>query len=274
MGESGSHNDEEKTHHGGGLLSSNKLFYALAIAVFAVLAFNQIQLSSLNAAAASQAILLSSQQQIAAAQSQVAAQAQPAAAQAQAAAAPVQAGSTVNLQELADKVIPQGVPAIYGTELGVTYSDPVNSMNTLAALDDGKGLPDTIQNQRYVSIASQMACEYCCGANTLIAGDGSAACGCAHSYAMRGLAKYLVVKHGSEFTDEQILAELGKWKTLFFPKQILTKAIEFSSAGKDISIIDLTSNEFRGFTAPAQAASGGQSAVGSIANLPNMVGGC
>ncbi len=281
MGESGSHKDEEKTHHEhheGGLLSSNKLFYALAIAVFAVLAFNQLQLSSLNVAAASQAILLSSQQQqLAAAQSQAATQAQPAAAaqvQSAAAAAPAQAGSTINLQELADKVIPQGVPAIYGTELGVTYSDPVNSMNILAALDDGKGLPDPVMNQRYVSIASQMACEYCCGANTLIAGDGSAACACAHSYAMRGLAKYLVVKRGSEFTDEQILAELGKWKTLFFPKQILTKAIEFSSAGKDISIIDLTSNEFRGFKAPAQAASGGQSAVGNIANLPNMVGGC
>ena len=271
MGETGSHKDEEKTHHEGGLLSSNKMFYALAIAVFAVLALNQMQISSLNPAAASQSILLSVQeQQLSAA----AAQAQPAAAQSQATAAPAQAGSTINLQELADKVIPQGVPAVYGTELGVTYSDPVNSMNALAALDDGRGLPDATMNQRYVSIASQMACEYCCGANTLIAGDGSAACACAHSYAMRGLAKYLIVKHGSEFTDEQILAELGKWKTLFFPKQILSKAIEFSSAGKEVNTIDLTSNEFRGFTAPAQQAAGSQSAAGGIANLPNMVGGC
>ena len=274
MGETGSHKDEEKTHQGSGLLSSNKLFYVLAIATFAVLALNQMQISSLNSAAVSQAILLNAQQQqIAVAQAQAAAQAQPAASQAQA-AAPAQVGSTINLQELAHKAIPQGVPAGYGTELGVTYSDPVNSMNALAALDDGRGLPDATMNQRYVSIASQMACEYCCGANTLIAGDGSAACACAHSYAMRGLAKYLIVKHGSEFTDEQILAELGKWKTLFFPKQILSKAIEFSSAGKEVNTIDLTSNEFRGFTAPAQQAAGSQSAAGGIANLPNMVGGC
>ena len=48
MGETGSHKDEEKTHQGSGLLSSNKLFYVLAIATFAVLALNQMQISSLN----------------------------------------------------------------------------------------------------------------------------------------------------------------------------------------------------------------------------------
>ncbi|MEK6843094.1 MAG: hypothetical protein AABY04_01270, partial [Candidatus Micrarchaeota archaeon] len=182
----------------------------------------------------------------------------------------------IDLQAIANKVIPRGVPAIYGAELKVNFDDPVNSMNVLAKLDDGNGMADPAMNARYVKVGSSIACEYCCGATTLVSGSGSSACGCAHSYAMRGLAKYLISKHGAEFTDDQILAELGKWKTMFFPKQILTKAVEFASASKDINTLDLTSNKYRGFTAPAQLA---QSApAGSVSTgltgLPNMVGGC
>ena len=176
-------------------------------------------------------------------------------------------------------MIPKGVPTIYGPELKVTFDDPITSMAILAKLDDGNGMADATMNARYVKIASMIACEYCCGATTLVASGGQAACGCAHSYAMRGLAKYLISKHGKEYTDDQILAELGKWKTMFFPKQHILKAVEFANAGKDINTIDLTSNKFRGFKAAAAApatssgaASG--SGVSGIANLPNMVGGC
>ena len=249
------------------------------------MAFNQVQMGNLQSAHANYLLFASgptitldgSKAQGAIAQQQ-SSLGQPGGAQvAQATSAPIQTASQssqVSLESIAAKVIPTGVPKIYGAELGVTFADPVNSMAVLAKMDDGNGMPDKTMNARYVKIGSQIACEYCCGANTLVFETGQAACGCAHSYAMRGLAKYLISKHGAEYTDEQILEELGKWKTMFFPKPILTKAVEFATAGKDINTLDLTTNKFRGFKAPAAApATSGSSGVANIANLPNMVGG-
>ncbi|MBI2444882.1 hypothetical protein HYV43_00655 [Candidatus Micrarchaeota archaeon] len=182
-----------------------------------------------------------------------------------------QGSSSANLQALADRILPKGIPAVYGKELSVSYDDPVAAMKVLAPLDDGIQL-SAEQNARYVKIASQISCEYCCGAESIIFANGQAACGCQHSYVMRGLAKYLLTKHGTEYTNDQVLDELGKWKTLFFPKQILTKALAFESAGKAINTIDLTSNKYRGFT--AAAASAGSGSAQGVASLPNMVGGC
>lgn len=188
--------------------------------------------------------------------------------------APSSGGSGGNVQAMMARIIPKGIPAIYGSELGVSYDDPVSAMKVMAPMDDGITLTAE-QNARYVKIASQISCEYCCGAESIIFPNGQAACGCQHSYTMRGLAKYLLTKHGTEYSDEQVLEELGKWKTLFFPKQILTKALAFESAGKAINTIDLTSNKYRGFSAQAApqsaATTGGASGV---AGLPNMVGGC
>lgn len=225
------------------------LFVLAALSV-AVMAFNQIQIADVQYAMTKYS----------------AAGVAPAAGSGQSAPA----GSSANLQALADRIIPKGIPAIYGKELGVSYDDPVAAMTVLSPLDDGTQL-SAEQNARYTKIVLQISCEYCCGAESIIFANGQAACGCQHSYVMRGLAKYLITKHGTEYSDEQVLEELGKWKTLFFPKQILTKAMQFEAAGKAINTIDLTSNKYRGFTASAAGQSG--SAQG-VANLPNMVGGC
>jgi len=195
-------------------------------------------------------------------------------------------------------VIPTGTPEIYGTELNIKYDD-VN-VNDAAKADQTIKLLGNFDNtisldganlERYISIASQMSCEYCCGAQSIIvskedvenmesriqeaiaAGQitadqaqryrkkaGDAACGCAHSFAMRGLAKYLITKHGQEFTDEQILSEMAKWKTLFFPTQMAAKAESLKAQNIDFSYSNLGSNKYRGIESGASA--GG------------MVGGC
>ncbi len=171
------------------------------------------------------------------------------------------ATQTVNL--LANsKVIPKGVPNIYGKELGVSYDDISASnlpkaeatIKKLALFDQqltltGKDL------ERYIAVASQISCEYCCGADSIIFPDGQAACGCAHSYAMRGLAKYLIKNHGSEYTNDQILEEIGKWKTLFFPGPITTKASLLEGKGIELSYINLASNKYRGAEQGTQAPS-------------------
>ena len=172
----------------------------------------------------------------------------------------------VNVNEFAS-VIPKGIPIVYGAELGVSYDDvsvanPTKADQTIRKLGDfdnaitltGKDLA------RYINISSKISCEYCCGAASIIFNDGSAACGCAHSYAMRGLAKYLITKHGSEFTDDQILEEMGKWKVLFFPEIHMQKAAALKQNGIELNYINLASNLYRNIE---KGASGGA-----------MVGGC
>ena len=168
----------------------------------------------------------------------------------------------------ASKIIPTGIPAVYGKELGVNFDEvspnnPQGANKNIAIL---KNLDKTLtlqgsDLQRYIDIASQISCEFCCGAKSVIRSDGSAACGCAHSYAMRGLAKYLITKHGDAFTDDEILSELGKWKVLFFPGKHEAKAAALKSQGIEVNYINLASNKYRGIE-KGQASGGG------------MVGGC
>lgn len=168
----------------------------------------------------------------------------------------------------ASEIIPKGLPAVYGKELGVSYDDvSVNNprladatIQKLAAYEDmdlSAGLME-----RYIKIGSSISCEYCCGAQSIIFSNGERACGCAHSYAMRGLAKYLLTEH-PDMTDLQILEELGKWKVLFFPGVHEQKAQALEAQGIDSkNYVNLASNLYRG-------AEKGQ-ATGSGA----MVGGC
>jgi len=167
----------------------------------------------------------------------------------------------------ASKIIPQGVPAIYGKELGVSYNDVSASnpsladatIKKLAKYEDEKLTKE--QMTRYIRIGSSIACEYCCGAKALVFSNGQRACGCAHSYAMRGLTKYLLINHPS-MSDKEILSELGKWKTLFFPGILEKKAQILKSKGIDpTNYINLASNKYRGIE--KGKASGGE-----------MVGGC
>ncbi|MEK6888839.1 MAG: hypothetical protein AABW80_01895, partial [Nanoarchaeota archaeon] len=97
----------------------------------------------------------------------------------------------------ASEIIPKGVPAVYGKALGVSFDDVSASnpqladrtIQKLAAYEDKQLTAE--QMERYKKIGGSISCEYCCGAESIIFSNGQRACGCAHSYAMRGLAKYL-----------------------------------------------------------------------------------
>ena len=169
----------------------------------------------------------------------------------------------------ASKIMPSGIPAVYGSELGVRYDDVTASnpaladatIQKLSAYEDIKLTNE--QKTRYIKIGSSISCEYCCGAKSIIFSNGERACGCAHSYAMRGLAKYLLTKH-PDMTDEQILNELGKWKVLFFPGVHEHKAQVLESKGIDATnYINLASNLYRGIEKGQATGASGQ-----------MVGGC
>ncbi|MDP2666674.1 MAG: hypothetical protein Q8P05_04210 [Candidatus Diapherotrites archaeon] len=149
--------------------------------------------------------------------------------------------------------LPKGVPPVYGAELGISYDDvsadsPQKADATirkLATLDQSITLEGEAK-ERYIKTLLQISCEYCCGAESIIFANGEAACGCAHSFAMRGVAKYILTEHPDEYTDDQILEELGKWKALFFPTQISQKAVALESNGIPLNFINLSSNAYRG----------------------------
>jgi hypothetical protein len=171
-----------------------------------------------------------------------------------------------------NSVIPTGIPEIYGEELGLRYDDVSANdpyiadvtIGVLAQIDRSVELSGT-NKERYINtlynLEGGMSCEYCCGARSIIFETGEAACGCAHSYAMRGLTKYLLTEHGDEYSDVEILEEVGKWKTLFFPTQMQQKADVLAEKGIEFSYVNLASNANRGIE-QGTSSSGG------------MVGGC
>jgi len=174
----------------------------------------------------------------------------------------------------ASEVSPTGLPKVYGQELGIRYDDvsPQDARKADATIGVLANLDRTItltgaDKERYIKISLQISCEYCCGAESIIFQNGEAACGCAHSYAMRGIAKYLIKNHGTEFSDDEILEEMGKWKVLFFPGVHQQKAAVLKSQGIELSYINLASNKYRDIE-KGQANSGSSGASGS------MVGGC
>ena len=172
-------------------------------------------------------------------------------------------GNAISISE----IIPQGIPAIYGKELGVDYGDISPSNPRLAdatisklSLSEDMELTEA-EKERYIKIAGSISCEYCCGADSIIFSNGERACGCAHSFAMRGVAKYLLRNH-PDMSDDDILSELGKWKVLFFPGIHEAKAQVLESKGIDSKdYINLASNLYRGIESGASASGG-------------MVGGC
>lgn len=129
------------------------------------------------------------------------------------------------------QTFPEGETPYYGKELNLRFEKNTNTINRALLLfqsyDPGENLTfDEVLLKRYTTIGSMISCEYCCGAQTLVFSDGSPACACNHSAALRGALAYLLEKHGDHFSNDDILRELQKWKALFFPKQTLGKALK------------------------------------------------
>ena len=171
----------------------------------------------------------------------------------------------------------QGVPEIYGSELNVSFDDVQNSMNIMKRFDLGYGnnKPNLSveEKKRYTAILLRISCEFCCGAKAIVFENGEPSCGCAHSQAMRGLTAYLVKNHGSEYTDDEILRELAKWKGRYFPKQMIKKTTEQIQSGSytpDIAalLLDIKLPKYDG------SKSGTTPVPSDIKDQPDMVGGC
>ena len=147
-------------------------------------------------------------------------------------------------------MFPTGTPD-YGTELGVSFDDPVGSLSKLSRMY--RSLQSEVQTsspegwKHFMSLASKpvgISCEYCCGVGPIgIDANGNSACGCQHNPALLSIALYLSAY--TDYTDGEILQEVMKWKTLFFPQNMIELGMK--AAGGDPS---------------------------ALKDLPGMVGGC
>jgi hypothetical protein len=169
------------------------------------------------------------------------------------------AAAYLRFKEIKAQTIPSGVPKIYGKELGISFDrvqEAINKVRVFGPTYGKEGEKIILAGkdfQRYLNIGSQTACKYCCGVKALVREDGQAACGCAHSQMMRGLAAYLIKNH-PQLSDEEILKELNAWQAVFFPKQTLTEKLTEMEKKGEPGIKEIL-KEFPDF-------------------LPQMVGGC
>jgi len=181
-------------------------------------------------------------------------------------------------------LIPKGT-RFYSEGLGVSFDDPIRSLDIIAQLDPAYG-KNKIQlspeeKARYIKIGTipTMGCEFCCGANTAVTKNGQPTCGCQHSWATRGLLAYLV-KNYPQLSDDEIMHSLAEWKVMFFPKQMLQRYVQESQTGQytpDIKALLLDANT-KDSKVPAAATGTNTPSSSDVAatlnNLPNQVGGC
>ncbi len=148
-------------------------------------------------------------------------------------------------------LIPTGMPEYSASLGGITFDDPVTSMEYLAkwyySLKQDVQQNNPEMWQRYLNLAARptgISCEFCCGIGAQgIDSKGELRCGCAHNPAVQALTMGLMLN--TDYTDAEVLREVMKWKTIFFPKNMVSLGLEV--AGKDASELE---------------------------SLPGMVGGC
>ena len=160
---------------------------------------------------------------------------------AQALAAVMPLDKITDAQSAINVMVPTGTPS-YGAALGVSYDQPVPALQMLQKLyyslnsDIEQNSPDVWQ--RYLALATRpigISCEYCCGIGPIgITADGKSRCGCSHNPAILALTLWLM--KNTDMSDAQVLQEALKWKTLWFPKDMVGLAMQVS--GGDTSALN------------------------------------
>lgn len=135
------------------------------------------------------------------------------------------------MQDAMTAVVPKGVP-FYVAEgeaaqliQGVSFDDPISSQRIWASLSGnprfGGGLLQLPEDKekRFERIAQIFTCDYCCGGPSRV--TRIAYCGCAHSYAWKGMARFFLRFYGDKYNDEQIIGEMTRWKGLWYPQGMI-----------------------------------------------------
>ncbi len=189
-------------------------------------------------------------------------------------------------QDAIAAVIPIGTPFYAasgpGSEKiqGASFDDPITSQKVWASLLGSRrfGTENAIQlkpeeQKRWQKLTSVFTCDFCCGGPNSV--TTIAQCGCAHSYAWQGMAKFFI-RNYPQYTDEQILGEMTKWKALWYPQGMIQDYLVYTGQ-QDAST--LTHGGSIGIKQQfLQQAPNSQQQTHATAtplsDLPSMVGGC
>ena len=124
------------------------------------------------------------------------------------------------VQDLLNNIIPKGTPW-FGEQAGVSFDDPVAAQKRWASYRSIQ-LSSTEQ-ERWNRIVNSFTCDYCCGSPqnpTIIT-----RCGCAHSSAAQGMARWFIKYYGDSYSDEEIYGEMARWYALWYPKGTIERII-------------------------------------------------
>ena len=189
-------------------------------------------------------------------------------------------------QDAIATVVPTGTP-FYALEgaggekiKGASFDDPITSQKIWAGLLGSKrfGTANTIQltseeEQRWKKLTSVFTCDFCCGGPNSVTTINK--CGCAHSYAWQGMAKFFI-KYYPQYTDEQILGEMTKWKALWYPKGMIQDYLVYTGqqAASTLTHGGSTGIKQQFLQQAPNTQQQTHASVTPIDNLPSMVGGC
>lgn len=124
-------------------------------------------------------------------------------------------------QDIVNNVVPTGTPW-YGQEAGVSFDDPITAQNLWAK---GRAIQLSPEEQkRWERIVNSFTCDYCCGSPqqpTIIT-----RCGCAHSAAAQGMAKWFIKNYGGKYSDEEIYGEMARWYAVWYPGPTVQRIVQ------------------------------------------------
>ena len=189
-------------------------------------------------------------------------------------------------QDAIATVVPTGTPfyAAQGEGAkkinGISFDDPITSQKVWASLLGSRrfGTGNTIQltpeeEKRWQKLTGVFTCDFCCGGPNSVTTINR--CGCAHSYAWQGMAKFFI-KYYPNYSDEQILGEMTKWKGIWYPQGMIQDYLVYTGQQ---SADTLTHGGSVGIKQQflQQAPSTQQQTHATatpLSDLPSMVGGC
>ena len=187
-------------------------------------------------------------------------------------------------QDAISYVIPTGTPFYVasgpGSERlqGITFDDPIQSQQIWASFTGssrfakfGSKVDLTAEQEaRWDKLTGIFTCEYCCGGPSQVTTINR--CGCAHAYAWQGMARFFLGYYGDDYTDEEILGEMTRWKGLWYPKGMIQDYLVFTG---EADASTLRHGGSAGIVAQfAGQGGGGTASVSELQDLPGMVGGC
>ncbi len=170
------------------------------------------------------------------------------------------------ISDAAKIMLPTGTPE-YGPALGISYDDPVAALDIL----ENKVYPmmanslqsDSAAWERYVSLATKpvgISCDFCCGVGTVaVNSKGQLICGCSHNIALQGLTMWLI--KNTNYSNAQVLQEVIRWKSLWFPKDMVGMAYQVATQGVPS-------------TASGSPSAEAQGSAAGLDQLSGQVGGC